>query len=270
MDYHGREHWDTVHSVVGDGAGVAAAAVARSAARLLALGPGAVVVDIAGGSGPFLRALPRAAVGVRVDFALGPLRAGTGVCGDALALPLRTGSADAATLLSAWWAMPDIDRVVAEAARVLRPGGALLVHIWGPAERCRLITVGASCVATAIPSMFRPPGVRGPFESTVGEVAAVLRDAGLDDIAAHAFGHSWPLGAADDYWAEFAHLAPTSHAAFRDAAPDARARVRRLLDGLLLRLRRDGVADLSLAWNLVVARKRPVPARFADSRGAVS
>lgn len=277
MGYHDRSHWDAVHAGAGDPPGRAALEVARSAVRALDVAPGAVVVDVACGDGPFLGALPGETTRVGVDLALGALRAGTGVCGDALALPLRDGVADAVVLLSSWWALPDPGRGVAEAARVLRPGGRLLVHTWDRPAECRLITLGASCVARVLPAMVRPAGVRGAFDASPADVAAVLRRAGLRPVGSHRGAHTWPLGSTADYWAEFRRLAPTSYAAYRDAPARARADVDRLLGRLLDRLRADGVDGLGLSWRLTAAgpitraatrgRTAPPPRRAAGWSG---
>ncbi|NUT47918.1 MAG: methyltransferase domain-containing protein [Saccharothrix sp.] len=253
VGYHQRSHWDAVHAVTVEPDGEAALAVARSAVGALGSAPGAVVVDVACGTGPFLRVLPGDVTGVGVDLAHGALRPG-GVCGDALALPLLDGVADAVTVLSSWWALPDVDRAVREGTRVLRPGGTLLVHTWDRAPTCRLITLGAVCIAKVLPSMVRPEGVRGPFDVPVSEVATVL-GAGLEVRGTVRLEHTWPLGTVAAYWTEFGPLAPTSYAAYLDAPDHARATVDRLLGGLLDRLRSEGVAGLGLTWHLTAAVK---------------
>ncbi|MDD7920835.1 class I SAM-dependent methyltransferase [Actinomycetospora callitridis] len=55
------------------------------------------------------------------------------VCGDGTRLPLATGSVDVVFLGYCLEEMPDPYRAVAEAHRVLRPGGRLVVFLWRPA-----------------------------------------------------------------------------------------------------------------------------------------
>lgn len=103
---------------------------AITAARLHA---GDLVVDVACGTGD-LAALA-AAAGARVvgvDFAPGMLARARGrgaalVRGDAAALPFRPACADAVTCGFALRNVVAIDAVLAEAARVLRPGGRLVL-----------------------------------------------------------------------------------------------------------------------------------------------
>ena len=99
------------------------------------IGPGDRVVDVACGTGDLVEiAARRGARVVGVDFAAGMLaiagRRGLGarlVRGDALALPLPDASADALTCAFALRNFVAIPPFLAEAARVLRPGGRLAV-----------------------------------------------------------------------------------------------------------------------------------------------
>jgi len=107
----------------------------------LRIGPGAVVVDLAAGTGKLTRLLVSTAAtlvavepleGMRILLAAQcptvPVAAGT-----AEGLPLRTGSVDAVTVAQAfhWF---DADAAFAELHRVLRPGGRVGL-IWNARDR---------------------------------------------------------------------------------------------------------------------------------------
>jgi demethylmenaquinone methyltransferase/2-methoxy-6-polyprenyl-1,4-benzoquinol methylase len=108
---------------------------AKVAARVAAFKP-ARVLDLATGSGDLMAAVQKACPGARVvgaDFCL-PMLAqarakdlGDLVQADALALPFRDGSFDVVTVGFGLRNMADWKEAVVEMARVLRPGGALLV-----------------------------------------------------------------------------------------------------------------------------------------------
>ncbi|HEY6004472.1 MAG TPA: class I SAM-dependent methyltransferase [Anaeromyxobacter sp.] len=130
---------------------------ADAIAALLDLRPGDRVLDLACGhgrharrlagraravvgldrSGPYLRRALRATAGVPE---VRPGAAVAWVCGDVRALPFRTGSFDAAF---SWYASlfmfddPTNAACLAEAARVVRRGGRLLVHHANPLKLAR-------------------------------------------------------------------------------------------------------------------------------------
>jgi len=147
----------------------------RAAIAAAQLHAGDLVVDVACGTGD-LAALA-AAVGARaigVDFAPAMLARACGrgaalVRGDAAALPLRPACADAVTCGFALRNVVEIAAVLAEAARVLRPGGRLvLLEIAAPRRAARrwlhrayfhrLVPSSAACSRSArrMPTCRRP------------------------------------------------------------------------------------------------------------------
>ncbi|MFF2144592.1 class I SAM-dependent methyltransferase [Kitasatospora sp. NPDC058190] len=112
-----------------------AEAAAAAVERLLPE-DGRTVLDVACGTGIVtarLRRPGRTVLGV--DRSPGMLRLaeqrlpGAVLCADATRLPLRTGSADAVVLVWLLHLLPDAAPVLAEARRVLRPGGALITTV---------------------------------------------------------------------------------------------------------------------------------------------
>ncbi|GAB3401396.1 class I SAM-dependent methyltransferase [Flindersiella endophytica] len=110
-----------------------------AADALAALLPAGVrtVVDLAGGTGIVSARLAAHGYSVVVcDRSAGMLRVAAGrlpgraIAADAtVALPFRTGSLDAVTIVWLLHLLPDAAPVLAECARVLRPGGALLTTV---------------------------------------------------------------------------------------------------------------------------------------------
>jgi demethylmenaquinone methyltransferase/2-methoxy-6-polyprenyl-1,4-benzoquinol methylase len=100
----------------------------RTAVAALALGPGALVIDLACGTGDLCRTLRAAGhVPVGVDFSAGMLGAANTdaplVRADAVQLPFPTGSVDAVTCGFALRNFVDLTSVLTECARILAPGG---------------------------------------------------------------------------------------------------------------------------------------------------
>jgi SAM-dependent methyltransferase len=110
------------------------------AKALLVRGPrwrGLLVLDVGAGTGAATRRLVAAgATAVPMDGAAGMLAVARDRCGcrpvaaDAMALPVRTGAADAVVMAFLLNHLPQPALALAEAARVVRPGGWVLASTW--------------------------------------------------------------------------------------------------------------------------------------------
>ena len=109
----------------------------RRTRQALELRPGQRVLDLAAGTGVSTVELARSgAYAVGCDFSLGMLRTGLArrerqhvpvVAGDALRLPFRDDAFDAVTIAFGLRNVVDTEQALREMARVVRPGGRLVV-----------------------------------------------------------------------------------------------------------------------------------------------
>lgn len=129
----------------------------------LELQPGQRILDLAAGTGtssvPFARS---GAFVVPTDFSLGMLRVGRRrqpdlpfVAGDALHLPFRSGSFDAATISFGLRNLVDRTAGLAELRRVVRPGGRLVICEFSHPTWAPFRTAYSEYLMRALPAVAR-------------------------------------------------------------------------------------------------------------------
>jgi len=142
------------------------------------------VVDLAGGTGRAARAVstpvgtahtPETVVvdASRRMLARAADRGTPAVRGDAGRLPVRTASVDAVVVLDALHHLPDPEAALAEAERVLRPGGVLVIREFDPGTLRGRALVAAER-AVGFDSTFRGPAAWAGTVADTGLTATIL------------------------------------------------------------------------------------------------
>jgi SAM-dependent methyltransferase len=151
------------------------------------VGPGLRHLDIGCGAGGALvvsRGLGAEVAGIDasanlVAIARRRLPGGRIEVGEMEELPFADRSFDVVTGINSFQFSGDPVRALAEARRVLRPGGGMLVLVWGRREDCELITVTMPAVFGLLPPS--PTGAAAPRPwAEPGFVEGLMAEAGLD------------------------------------------------------------------------------------------
>lgn len=173
-------------------------------------GPGTQLLDVATGPGYVATAAAgRGVEPVGLDFSetmLGHARSRSPgvefVRGDATALPFEDESFDAVVAAFLLLHLGTPERAVAEAARVLRPGGRAAFSVWDEPGRGRWIGVffEAALAAGAHPPAEVPAGPNFFRFADDAEFTALLEGAGLTDVEVGTVEFGLQLDSADELW----------------------------------------------------------------------
>jgi SAM-dependent methyltransferase len=110
--------------------------------------------------------------------------------GDMESLPFGDDAFDLVTGFNSFFFASDIVSALREARRVAKPGGSVLIQVWGPPDQCDL-TALKHAVAP-----FLPPAPASPPLSEPGVLEALASEAGL--AATRAFDTRWAYTYADE------------------------------------------------------------------------
>lgn len=120
---------------------------------------------------------------------------------DAQDLDLEDGSFDVVLCRFGYMLMPEPGRALAESRRVLRPGGRMVMAVWGPAEDNPWLTEIFDAAMERLGAPPPPPGTPGPF--ALGDAAALegmIEEACLENIEVVRVDAEQPFDSAEDWW----------------------------------------------------------------------
>lgn len=189
--------------------------VAREFLDWLAVPQGRDWLDVGCGTGALTatileRARPRSVTGIDpsagfVDYARAHV-AGTGVrfeVGDAQALPVGTGCADAAVAGLVLNFVPNPARALADMARAVRPGGTVAAYVWDYAGKMELMRrFWDAAVALDPGALELDEGRRFP-SCRPEPLAALFASAALRGVEVRAIDVATRFADFDDYWSPF-------------------------------------------------------------------
>jgi ubiquinone/menaquinone biosynthesis C-methylase UbiE len=154
---------------------------AEDAVRLVHLGQGSNVIDVAAGTGMFtLTAARRGANVLATDFSEGMVHRLTRKCAeqrltavktavmDGQALKVADATFDVAASLFGLMLFPNHDQGLRELLRVLKPGGQAVITLWAPSPRNEMQQIMGRLIAKALPELPTPD--KPPPWAALGDV----------------------------------------------------------------------------------------------------
>lgn len=182
--------------------------------RAVAAGPGCEALDLCCGHGIVARGLADAGARVSaLDFSPAMLEMARALVpeaqvfeGDAMALPFGEASFDAVTIGFGIPHVPDPAAVLAEARRVLRPGGRLAYTVWhADPEISSVGIVFGAIAAHGDPSISLPPGPDAFIRSNPDVSLLEMRELGFREVRLETVPSCWETedpGAPFDFFLE--------------------------------------------------------------------
>lgn len=226
---------------------------------------GTRVLDVATGPGwVAAQAAERGASAVGVDVAGAMIARARGAHpelefrrADAHELPFADASFDAVVGNLAVMHLSRPERAMAEFARVLRPGGRLVLTAWAHPSQHRLagVFLDALAEARAVPPADLPRGPDFFRFSDEEEFAAALRQQGLASPAVTDIAFVQRFASADELWNGMLGATVRVSALITRQPEEVRQRVRAAFDRLAGGYRHGDVLDLPVAVKLASARK---------------
>jgi ubiquinone/menaquinone biosynthesis C-methylase UbiE len=236
--------------------------------RRAGLRPGMRFLDVAAGSGAL--SIPAARLGARVlatDLSPAMLeRLGHRARDEELsietrvmdghALELEDDSFDLAGSQFGVMVFPDMPRAIAEMARVVRPGGRVLINAYGDPHGIEFLGFFVAAIQAAAPSFEGPPMDPLPLPFQLHDPERLRRElanAGLDRVEVETISEETPFRSGEHLWDWIVHSNPIAGEilAELDLSDEQTAVVREALDGLVReRAGGDGAAVLTAPINI--------------------
>jgi SAM-dependent methyltransferase len=229
-----------------------------------AVGPGVSVLDVATGPGYAAgAAAARGASVVAVDFSADMLSLAASLHpevtfqqADAGALPFGDGAFDSVVSSFLMPHVSNLPAVVAELARVVRPGGRIALTTWDPEPETYLrALIEAIAESGATPPTDLPPGPPFFQYAADDEFAALLRGAGLTDVSVQSVRFTHRVEDLGAFWTDLLGGTVRASAMILSQTPEIQAAIRRAYEGKLERWRDGEAYEVACAVKLGAATR---------------
>jgi SAM-dependent methyltransferase len=175
--------------------------------------------------------------------------------GDAENLPFESGRFDAVVMGLCLLHLPNAERAVAEAFRVLRPGGYFAATVWAKPEHNPAFRIVLGAIERHGAKVDLPPGPPFFRFADAEEAGRVLLAAGFVEPQTQIVPQYWRHASPDDLFAAFNEGAVRAAAMLRAQPEQTHEKIRLAVREEVLRLAQDGVYVIPAPVALSSARK---------------
>ena len=176
--------------------------------------------------------------------------------GDATTLPFEANSFDAVTSRFCLMFLPEVPKAAAEITRVLRPGGWVAAAVWSAPEKNPSISLSMEAIKKVVDLPPTDPTAPGIFRlATPGDLAAMMQQTGLIDVAEQEFLAEWSYASADEYYTSLTEIAAPVQNLMANLSTDQIQEVRRLITQAATPYQRGNRITFPIAVRMVAARK---------------
>lgn len=263
-----RDAWDQFAAGYDEAVTPFSMRIAEDALRRVDIRPGMRFLDVAAGGGAL--SIPAARLGAQVlatDFSAAMverLHARAREEGlsnlesrvmDGHSLELEDGTFDISGSQLGLMLFPDRPRALSELARVTKPGGHVLMVVFGPPQNVEAFAFFFGAMQAAV-SGFTPPQDSPLFSlRDPEELRREMATAGLKDIRVETADHDMEIPSALYLWDMLTSAAPPIGALVADLTEEQSAAVQQALDGMLRQRSGEGPAVLNMQVHIGIGTK---------------